>query len=55
MKLHKDIGWLRQQYLVDKKSLDEMATMAGVSHMTIYRELSKNNLIRKPRSWKPKV
>jgi len=44
--------WLRKRYVVDKKSLEQIAKECGVSHMTIFNWLKKFNLIRDSRSWK---
>lgn len=49
---YKNEIWLRKRYVLDKKSLEEIAKECGVSHMTIFNWLKKFNLIRDSRSWK---
>jgi len=41
MKLYESKEWLYKRYLVQKKSLDEIAKEAGCSRMTIIRYLEK--------------
>lgn len=52
MKLHESSVWLHKRYVIEKKNIKEMATEAGVSHMTIQRALEKHGMIRNPRTWK---
>lgn len=47
MKIYKSDAWLKKRYLIDKKSIGEMAKEAGVAPMTIRRELERLGLIRK--------
>lgn len=44
--------WLRKRYVIDKKSLEEIAKECGVTTMTVYNWLKKFDLIRESRSWK---
>jgi DNA-binding MurR/RpiR family transcriptional regulator len=41
MKLYKSAAWLRQRFLLDKKTIAEMAAEAQVTEMTIRRMLEK--------------
>lgn len=50
-KLYESKAYLAKRYLVEKKSLEEIAKECGVSHQTIYRYLVKHNLIRDPRKF----
>lgn len=50
-KLYKSYAWLYKRYVVDKKTIEEMAKEAGTSHQTIYRYLVDNKLIKNQRSW----
>lgn len=50
-KLYKSKAWLYKRYIVDKKTIEEMAKEANTSHQTIYRYLVENNLIRNQRKW----
>ena len=50
-KLYKNKTWLTKRYLVDKKSIEEIAKEADTSHQTIYRYLVQFDLIRNQRSW----
>ena len=43
-KLHTSVAWLRQRYLYDKKTIEEMAKEAGVAEMTIRRALEKEGI-----------
>jgi len=51
LKLYQSETWLKQQYQVNKFSLEEIARLANTTPMTIYRYLSKFGLIRNPRTW----
>lgn len=46
VKLHTSIAWLTQRYLLDKKSIEEMAIEAKVAEMTIRRALQSNGLMK---------
>ena len=48
---YKNEVWLRKRYVVDKRSLQEIADECGVTGMTIFNWLKKFNLIRNSRSW----
>jgi predicted DNA-binding protein YlxM (UPF0122 family) len=45
-KLYQSKAWLTKRYVVDKKSLEEIAKECNVSHQTIYRYLVEFSLIR---------
>jgi DNA-binding MurR/RpiR family transcriptional regulator len=47
MKFYQSKDWLYRRYVVQKKTVTEIATECGVSAMTIQRYLEKFNLIRK--------
>lgn len=51
MKLYESIAWLRKRYIIEKKTIKQMAEEAGCSHMTIQRYLEKNNMIKHQRRW----
>jgi transposase len=38
-KLYESKIWLRRQHITNGKSVDEIAAMCGVSHMTIRRKM----------------
>lgn len=44
-KLYRSHAWLRLRYVVEGKSIDEMAKEAMVTTMTIRRALEANGLI----------
>jgi hypothetical protein len=50
-KLYKSKAWLYKRYIVDKKTIEEIAKEANTSHQTIYRYLVENDLIRNQRKW----
>lgn len=52
MGLYDSVMWLRKRYIVERKTIVEMAQEAGCSHMTIQRALEKHGLIKNQRSWK---
>lgn len=45
-KLYTSEKWLRMQYLIKKKSPEQIAKECGTSHMTIYRYINKFKLKR---------
>jgi len=47
MKLYQSQTWLYRRYIVQKKTMAEIATECGVSVMTIQRYLDKFGLLRK--------
>jgi len=47
MKLYQSQVWLYRRYIVQKKSISEIAAECGVSLMTIQRYLEKFNMIKK--------
>lgn len=47
MKLYESRDWLYNRYVVQRKTIVEMAKEANCSHMTIQRALEKNGFIRK--------
>jgi DNA-binding phage protein len=46
MKLYKSKDWLYRRYVVQKKTMEEIAKECGVATMTIYRALKDNGLIK---------
>lgn len=52
MKLYESRDWLYRRYVVQKKTVTEIAKEAGCSHMTIQRALEKFGLIKNQRKWK---
>ena len=52
MKLYESKDWLYRRYVVQKKTVVEIAKEAGCSHMTIQRALEKFGLIKNQRKWK---
>ena len=44
MKLYKSKDWLYRRYVVQRKSMEEIAKECGVTTMTIYRALKDNGL-----------
>lgn len=51
MKLYENPDWLRKRYVLEKKTISDMAKEAGCSHMTIQRALEKYALIKNQRKW----
>ncbi len=47
MKLYKSKDWLYRRYIVQKKTVTEIAAECGVSAMTIQRYLDQFGLIKK--------
>lgn len=45
-KLEKSVAWLKQRWVTEQKSLEEMAREAGCSTQTIRRRLREAGLIR---------
>ena len=50
-KLYKSKAWLYKRYVVEKKTIEEIAKEAGTSHQTIYRYLVEADLIKNQRKW----
>jgi len=50
-KLYQNRAWLTKRYLVDKKTINEIAKECNTSHQTIYRYLVQFSLIRDQRKW----
>ena len=46
MKLYKSKDWLYRRYVVQKKTMEEIAKECGVTTMTIYRALKDSGLIK---------
>jgi DNA-binding phage protein len=46
MKLYKSKDWLYRRYIVQKKTMEEIAKECNVTTMTIYRSLKDNGLIK---------
>lgn len=51
-KLYQSKAWLTKRYLVDKKTIEEIAKECGTSHQTVYRYLVDFGLVRSQRTWK---
>ena len=51
MKLYDSKDWVYKRYVLEKKTVREMAMEAKCSHMTIQRELERHGFIKKPRKW----
>jgi len=49
MKLYESKDWLYRRYVVQRKTITEIAKEAGCSHMTIQRSLEKYGLIKNQR------
>ena len=46
MKFYKNKDWLYRRYVVQKKSMDEIAKECSVTTMTIYRSLKDAGIIK---------
>jgi DNA-binding phage protein len=46
VKLYKNKDWLYRRYVVQKNTMEEIATECGVTVMTIYRALKEKGLIK---------
>ncbi len=46
MKLYKNKDWLYRRYVIQKKTMEEIATECGVTVMTIHRALKEKGLIK---------
>jgi hypothetical protein len=46
--------WVYKRYVVEKKTILQMAMEAKCTHMTIQRALERFDLIKKPRTWAKK-
>lgn len=46
MKLYKNKDWLRRRYVVQRKTMAEIAEECGVTVMTIHRALKEKGLIK---------
>lgn len=51
-KLYASKTWLTKRYLIDRKTIEEIAKECNSTHQTIYRYLVKFDLIRNQRTWK---
>lgn len=51
MKLYENVNWLKKRYVVEKKTVSEIAKEANCSHMTIQRYLERYGLIKNQRRW----
>lgn len=54
-KLYKSKAWLTKRYLVDKKTIEQIAKEAETSYQTIYRYLVEYGIIRDQRKWSKNV
>lgn len=50
--LYKSEAWLKRRYVVQKKTIVEIAKECGCSHQTVQNYLEKFGLMRKQRTWK---
>jgi hypothetical protein len=50
-KIWENKDWVFKRYVVEKKTVLQMALEAKCSHMTIQRALERFDLIKKPRKW----
>ena len=46
MKLYKSKDWLYRRYVVQRKTMEEIAKECNVSVMTIYRSLKDHGLVK---------
>jgi DNA-binding MurR/RpiR family transcriptional regulator len=51
MKLYQSKEFLNRRYVLQKKTIKEIADECGVSHMTIQRYLEQFGLIKNQRKW----
>lgn len=51
MNLYDSPAWLKKRYVVERKTIVQMAEEAKCSHMTIQRALEKHGLIKNQRRW----
>lgn len=51
MKFYQSKAWLTKRYVVDKKTVQDIAKECSVSIQTIQNYLEKFNLIKNPRRW----
>lgn len=49
---YKSEAWLRKRYVMDKKTVDEIAKECNVTSMTIFNWLKKFGLVRESRQWR---
>lgn len=45
-KLYEDIDWLRQEYVIKKRTAKQIAEVCSVTEMTIYNWLLKFDLLK---------
>ncbi len=50
-KLWDNKDWVYKRYVLEKKTILQMAMEAKCTHMTIQRALERWELIKKPRKW----
>ena len=53
-KLYQSKAWLTKRYIVDRKTIEEIAKECSSTHQTIKRYLVEFDLIRNQRTWKRK-
>ena len=46
MKFYQNREWLYKRYMVQKKSIDDIAKEGGVTTMTIYRALKEKGIVK---------
>jgi len=51
MKLYDSKDWCYKRYVIEKKTILDMAMEAKCSHMTIQRSLQRWGLIKQQRKW----
>lgn len=47
LKLYDSKAWMYRRYVVEKKSVDEIAKEAGASRRTVYAKLKEFGLLKK--------
>ena len=50
-KLYRSKTWLTKRYIIDRKTIEDIAKECETSHQTVYRYLVEFDLIRNQRKW----
>jgi hypothetical protein len=50
-KLYQSKTWLTKRYIIDRKTIEEIAKECDTIHQTVYRYLVEFDLIRNQRKW----